>query len=359
MNPVTLTRREAVAALAMIGVGMTGCRNKTAGTVVNPIPPTSIAPTAVDPKTPLAWQTIASGENGPGPRSRHGLVYDQAAQAAVLFGGVVYETTFLGETEWKLKSDCWELRQNGWSQIGTQGPPPRHRGAMVYDRSRGNTVLFGGQGLRNVFLGDTWLYSEQRWRQAASGPSPRCGHAMAFDETAQAVVMFGGLGGTGLSLNDTWLFDGVAWKMVPGAAPPIRRYAAMAYDPELEGCVLHGGSEDDHGKKSYGDTWIFRAGAWTRMAKGYDTSARDDHGLAYHRTAKKLVLLEGNRGSSLSVREAAGWRPVTVSPVPPRHQCSPLAWDDSLDGLVMHGGEAKHGGQQFHATLVLRFLPRA
>ena len=49
-----------------------------------------------------------------------------------------------------------------------------------------------------------------------------------------------------------------------------------------------------------------------------------------------------------------GWIPASCAPLHPRHQCSPLAWDDRLDGLVLHGGETYHEGPQFDATLVLR-----
>jgi hypothetical protein len=44
-------------------------------------------------------------------------------------------------------------------------------------------------------------------------------------------------------------------------------------------------------------------------------------------------------------------------PLHPRHQCAPLAWDDGLDGLVLHGGETGHAGHQYDSTLVLRLAP--
>jgi hypothetical protein len=56
------------------------------------------------------------------------------------------------------------------------------------------------------------------------------------------------------------------------------------------------------------------------------------------------------------VREADGWRKAEAAPLPPRHQCSPLAWDDSLNGLVLFGGEVRHGGPQYNTTRVLRLL---
>ena len=301
------------------------------------------------------WEVVAAGELGPGPRSRHGLTFDRAANAAVLFGGIIWD-----EHE-SLLSDTWELHDGRWTQIRTtDAPPARHRGAMVYLASREQSILFGGQGQTCNFFGDTWAYSQKRWQKLrrwpwSSAPPPRCGHCMTYDEQTGVAVLFGGIDSNNDSLGDTWLFNGTSWKKVRGSGPPARRYAAFAYDPELKGCLLHGGAADDHGSLTFGDIWLFRDHAWKRLAMSFDTDARDDHGMAYHRQAKRLVMLEGVAGArGILVREDVGWRPVEASPLHPRHQCSPLVWDDRLNGLLMHGGESRHGGPQFDMTLLLR-----
>ena len=167
-------------------------------------------------------------------------------------------------------------------------------------------------------------------------------------------MLFGGVDPNDHSLGDTWLFDGTSWKQVSGQAPPARRHAAFAYDPDLNGCVLHGGSEDDAGNRTFGDTWLFWNKVWKPLGKGFETDRRDDHGLAYHRGARRMVLLEGVAGKrGLLVRDATGWRAVELNPLHPRHQCAPLVWDDALGGLLLHGGEVSHGGKQFDATLLL------
>jgi hypothetical protein len=237
-------------------------------------------------------------------------------------------------------------------------PAARHRGAMVYlDRIRGS-VLFGGQSGIGRFLGDTWVYSDRRWRRIRfwfSAPSRRCGHCMAVDESAGVAVLFGGVSPFGRPLGDTWLFDGTAWEKMRGPGPPARRYAAFAYDPDLNGCLLHGGAEDDGGQRPFGDAWLFRNRTWTRLARAFETDPRDDHGLGYHREARCLVMLEDVSGAGGTlVRDETGWWPVEVHPPPPRHQCSPLVWHEEFGGLLMHGGEAHHGGPQFDATLLLR-----
>lgn len=326
-----------------------------------------------EPEPLFGWEVIASGKEGPGKRSRHCLVYDRSANTAVLFGGIIWH---LGGI---YQSDTWELHDGQWSKINTwwRAPPPRHRGAMVYLDHLEQSLLFGGQsypintlrmGLRALweriagtwggFLGDTWLYSDRRWRRIRTGrsaPSPRCGHCMAYDERAKVAVLFGGINPFDQPLGDTWIFDGGHWERVSGPEPPARRYAAFAYDPDLQGCLLHGGAEDDNGHRTFGDAWLFRNNTWKQLGKGFATSSRDDHGMAYHWGARRLVLLEGLAGArGILVREANGWRSVQAHPLHPRHQCAPLVWDDSLGGLLMHGGETGHGGSQFDTTLLLR-----
>lgn len=309
-------------------------------------------------KPEFVGDVVASGRKGPGPRSRHGLVYDTAARATILFGGIVW----VGDG--KVRSDTWIFRDGHWSPDRSPGPPARHRGAMVYDERRGATILFGGSPGGWRMLADMWTYEPGRWQRCKSwfrrGPSRRCGHAMAFDGAAGEVVLFGGISPWDRSLGDTWTWSEGSWQSVRGPGPPARRYAAFAFDPDLGGCVLHGGSVDDQGRKQFGDTWLFRDHTWTRLPKVFDTRPQDDHGLAYHRTARRLVMLGGlASGREVRVRTDGGWIPADCDPPPPRHQCSPLAWDEALGGLVMHGGETGHGGSQFDATCVLRVASRA
>jgi hypothetical protein len=178
---------------------------------------------------------------------------------------------------------------------------------------------------------------------------------MAFDEQLGKTVLFGGGGvDDSHSLADTWLFDGSSWQEVRGHGPTGRRYASMAYDPDLRGCLMHGGSVDDAGRQGHCEAWLFRDGEWVHLPQ-LDTGVRDDHGLAYHHGARMLLMLEGTQGArGILARSSAGWRPVPVRKLHPRHQCSPWAWDEDLQGLVMHGGETHHGGENFDATCVLR-----
>ncbi len=373
-----INRRQflAAAAITAAGGGLAGCGNASRATPATDQEKGEATPdmingsrdrvdTASDSPASFVWRPVAEGGEGPGPRSRHGLAHDHAANATILFGGVVYEMNRPKSVVWRLQSDTWALKGGKWHRCEPAGtiPPARHRGGMVFDEQRGFTVMFGGQaGAEDKWriLNDTWLYEDGRWRQVKPGlfgrhPSPRCGLCLAFDEEAGLTVLFGGNNGNSPSLGDTWLFDGSAWRGISGLAPPVRRYAAFAYDPDLQGCVLHGGSDDESGERGYGDTWLFRDRKWTRLPRGFDTDQRDDHGLAYHRAAKRLVMLEGVGGTrGLLIRGTSGWRRSDVNPLHPRHQCSPMVWDGALGGLVLHGGELHHQGPQLDKTLALQ-----
>jgi len=302
----------------------------------------------------FTWRTVDTTGSGPGPRSRHGLVYDRHAGAAVLFGGIVWN-----QGGW-VKSDTWELKNGYWSEVEVvKRPPARHRGGMVFDEHHGVTVLFGGQGNTGMMLGATWLYADHQWKKQKSrwwsSPAPRCGHALAYDAESRCTVLFGGIAFGDRTLGDTWILHGTTWKQLNLPHPPARRYAAFAYDPDAKGCVLHGGSVDDAGKKQFGDAWLFRDRRWLKLPPAFETDVRDDHGFAYHHSARTMVMLDGTRGRrGVLFRASTGWEFADCSPLHPRHQCSPLAWDDSLNGLLLYGGESHHAGPQFHETLMLQ-----
>ncbi len=296
----------------------------------------------------FTWHTL--DVHGPGSRSRHCLWYDSDRRATILFGGLVWHSPDDAE----FPSGTWELRDGRWRPIDFYAaPPPRHRAAAAFDGRAGCAVLFGGQAQSNRFLGDTWLHKEGIWqrRRFWRGPSPRCGHAMAYDEATGQVVLFGGIRPGSRPLGDTWLFDG-SWRRSPSFGPSPRRYAAFTYDPDLKGCVLHGGAEDDAGDVMYGDAWLFRAGDWERLQPSLSTSPRDDHALAYHRAAKRLVMVGGLRADCLLVRAEDHWERFDASL--PRQQCAPVTYDEQLGGLLLYGGETGHGGAQYDSTMVLR-----
>ncbi len=143
------------------------------------------------------------------PAARAGamLAYDAQNQSLLLFGGysvlavlspaaespsltITYYTT--------VYNDTWEFANNTWTnvsgQVGT-GPSARFSGAMSYDPSDNYVVLFGGEGVSDNSLSDTWKFADGTWTNLTSSlttaPSSRAGASMAYAPDGY-VMLFGG-----------------------------------------------------------------------------------------------------------------------------------------------------------------------
>jgi hypothetical protein len=145
-------------------------------------------------------QSSTSSLTGGGGRDSFAMAYDSGVSGnkTILFSGVLRagSNTYYNDT-WK-----WDGVTAAWTQITTGSPVPtiRINSAMVYDSSRGVTVLFDGVtcgtgDMGNTLLNDTWELSGITWTQITTGsavPSARCSHAMAYDSVRRKTVLFGG-----------------------------------------------------------------------------------------------------------------------------------------------------------------------
>ena len=203
------------------------------------------------------WRGFAdpsAGYEGASPRNRlsPAFAYSTADNAAVMFGGQVY-------------NDTWVLDAitQAWVQMradGSAGSPPRRAqivNAMVYDESNDVFVLFGGRcgngsGCNGTAYGqplnDTWIYriATNAWTRMfpPASPAPRNQHALSYDAVNGVVVLFGGSGAA--TYNDTWVYSVAAntWTQVSTAtAPETRRLHAMVYDPSIGQHVIYGGNK--------------------------------------------------------------------------------------------------------------------
>ncbi|MBI5480216.1 MAG: hypothetical protein HY906_15230 [Deltaproteobacteria bacterium] len=172
-----------------------------------------------------AWESL--GVAGPPPRSGHALVYDEARDVVVLFGGYAEDPGAAdGGVVGRYLSDTWELGTAGWVRRPVWGPGPRESHTMVYDHLRRRTVLFGGcrpDGDSCKALGDVWEWDGNVWLQVqAEGPGPRRCHSMAWDRQRGRAVLFGGSTEHGATTSDTWELYGVAepcWRGAPEGTP--------------------------------------------------------------------------------------------------------------------------------------------
>ncbi len=291
---------------------------------------------------PVEWAQIQ-----PTMRSGPAMAYDSTRTAAVLFGGLTYGGTLLGDT-WE-----WNGTPTGgtWSQraLGGPAPSPRSRPAMGYDSARGVTVLFGGVtgSAVNTPNGETWEWNGATWtRRFVTGPSPRSDHAMAYDSARRVTVLFGGDtgGGAGGTLSDeTWEWNGTAWTRRIVAGPAARSQHAMAYDAARGVTVLFGGYRNG---VENGETWEWNGTSWTQRpaAPPSAPSPRRGHTLAYDPTRSAVVLFGGYMGADFnnetwewSGSGGGGWTRRTVGAPAARFQHG-MVFDTARGVGVLFGG---------------------
>lgn len=130
------------------------------------------------------WQQRSTG--GPVPRSGQRMVYDEARQRVVLYGGQAYNN--------ELKTDTWEWNGVYWLEhFGITPPPTSVLGAMAYDRARQRVVLHGGYYNGND-TGGVFEFDGASWvtRTTSGGPSGMWNASMGFLPATGRMLLFGG-----------------------------------------------------------------------------------------------------------------------------------------------------------------------
>jgi cysteine-rich repeat protein len=218
------------------------------------------------------WHKLAPAE---WPRHTYSVIYDARRDAVMHFDG----------------HDVWELRGRGWQKAQVSGTRPRagFGHSLVWDRARGDVLLFGGTThLLSAILNETWLWDGARWRQVArdAAPTARTGAAIVYDAARERVLLFGGRGADDV-LSDTWEWDGQRWtEVVTASAPPAGEHQ-MVYDP-VRGEVLLFDEVD---------LWRFASGTWELLptvAKGLDLRGWE-WSLTYDPQQQRVLLFDDRR----------------------------------------------------------------
>ena len=229
--------------------------------------------------------TKATPVNSPSPRLRHGAAFDLLRGKVVVFGGST--ATNSGHM-----NDTWEFDGTNWQALTpAQSPSVRNDHAMVYDEARQKVLLFGGHDTVAVF-GDTWEWDGTNWTQRtpATQPTVRRDFTLVYDRVRQKVVMFGGFQGQGLGvpLNDTWEWDGSDWtRVTTTAAPTPRGGHTMAFDASRQRATLFSGYPITN------DTWDYDGTNWNLHAVTAAPSGRSGHTMAYDLVRQRLVMAGG------------------------------------------------------------------
>jgi hypothetical protein len=228
------------------------------------------------------WTELALAAQ-PSPRWTHGMVYDDARERVVLFGGQ-------SDSAGNALDDTWEWDGSAWTEIATaSAPSPRGvHGGMAYDTARERVVLRGGGTLpgRELFA-DTWEYDGAGWVEVEGpGPSPRVGPAMVYDPARGRTLLFGG-GTWSPYFDDLWQYDGAGWTEIAlDLAPPERQSGRMVFDPTRDLVVLFGGGNIG----TLSDLWEWDGTEWTEIALATAPSPRCCYSYAHDTSRHETVL---------------------------------------------------------------------
>lgn len=279
--------------------------------------------------------------NPPQGRWAPQMTYDAAHSESVLFGGV--SANNLGPSS---DGDTWVWQGIRWIQLTpTTSPHAREGGALVYDGSKLNAVLFGGSYFVDngitFTLGDTWTWDGSNWTQQtpANSPSARYGFGMTYDAMHGLVVLFGGSDGTNF-LNDTWIWDGTNWtQKFPLTTPSPRFEPAFSYDNGHGQVVMMGGV----GANGIVDeTWVWDGSNWTQLAPATTPGPRYGSALVYDLAEKQTILFGGDNSvgtlSDTWAWDGTTWTSLAPNTVPPPRFYPGADYDSSRGVIVMFAG---------------------
>jgi hypothetical protein len=289
------------------------------------VPPTEVA----------VWRKLG-GSNSPDGRYLQAAAFDETRKVVVMFGGgnISPSTGMLSTNQetWE-----WSLATGKWTNRTGTGPTPNARSgaAMVFDSVRGKCVLFGGRAASGSDFEDTWEWDPTTgaWTNvsaAGSYPTARSQHGMVYEKTTGKILLFGGgrsdpdsYDGTGVSvsLGDTWEYDPAtyAWqKLAPAVSPSVRHDFGLVWDSSRDKAVLFAGLQTDIPSAPgvpKQDTWEWdpATATWTeRTTAGNKPSQRYGHAMAFDGSRSKAVVFGGwDIGTGYTSNDLWDWDPAT------------------------------------------------
>jgi hypothetical protein len=289
----------------------------------------------VPPSEVAVWQKVGSSST-PDGRYLQAVAFDETRKVLVMFGGVTIDSN-MGTISPNKETWEWSPATGKWTnRTGTGDVPDARSGAaMVFDSLRGKFVLFGGRSGGGYNYEDTWEWDPTTgaWTDvsAAGGhPTARSQHGMVYEKSTGKILLFGGgrsdsasydATGVTASFGDTWEYDPATYvwtELTVATAPTVRHDFGMVWDSSRSKAVLFAGIQlDVTGAAGVPkqDTWEWdpAAGTWTeRTAKGSKPAQRYAHAMAFDATRNKVVVFGGwdiNTGGSRN--DLWDWDPTT------------------------------------------------
>ncbi len=229
----------------------------------------------------------------PTPRAGAAMAYDPSSSCDILFGGAssIGQVNSIG-----ILKDTWSYCGSNWTLLHPLSSPPARAFAAITEfrqdgnlnlqglnsaqksnLNKGGTVLFGGMSSNGTLLNDTWIWSNNNWKQVTTLNSPPARDFGSLSEVFfkghWILVLFGGLGKNQTILDDTWEFNGVNWiKQNPVISPPPLAGASFSVAPENSNstissmdrqAILFGGLTNSlTSPELTNDTWLYNGISW-------------------------------------------------------------------------------------------------
>ena len=300
-----------------------------------------------------AWNQIVDPNLIPPAREFHVFRSDPNTNAIWMFGGIDPYTTY---------ADLWKYQFGKWQRAAvTNTPAPQFCGSPTgaIDVDRKKLV---------IVCADSTLseYDFNDWKPVTGlkkAPPARNFSSLAYDENLKKTVLFGGF--ITDYIDQTWVWDGTAWTQIDRDLPPPRSLAAMWYDPHLKKTVIFGGQGRPSSQERvtrFNDMWSFDGTRWTEIKPATVPPARYGAQVAVNPTTGNVLLFGGLRVDTVEVPGTNGdpatttqvqvyaddfwewdgtnWKQVTYPRVPFARENGGMAWDPSMQQMVIFGGYA-------------------
>ena len=287
----------------------------------------------------------------PGSRSLFTFTPDVARNTIWLFGGIDDIQTF---------ADLWKFQNGVWEQITVteNAPATCVSPTAALDTDRQKLVIVCSDSSTFEWDGTAWT----TFSNLKTVPPARRFASMTYDQTLKKVVLFGGFDGTNYS-DQTWTWNGTEWSRVKNNPAPSRQLASMWWDPTLKKTVIYGGlgrlTSNDRIIR-YDDMWTFDGNGWTQLKPAGGTPGmrygaqfaidpRTNHGILFGglRTDSVAAVPPSKTPGQVQIYvndtwewDGAAWTKKSVDGVPPARENGGLAYDPSMNVMVMYAGWA-------------------
>lgn len=250
------------------------------------------------------------------------------------------------------RTRLYELGDEGWSELGSEDPPPALEPLLAaYDARQERIVVLGRtwDAASSVERHQTWVWSDEAWTRFEDGEVPSDAQLLVYDSVRGNVDAFSG----SWELTEHSRLGTGGWETVTRSPmPPARSLHGMVYDA-ARGALLVAGGESEYA--SFSDTWENAGRGWIRRA------AQLSPHLSVGSTRVTLAY-DAGRGVTVSLHPAVGeddrgleaggtetivydgstWKELPIDPAMPARVDSAATYDAARSRVVAFGGRAEH-----------------